>query len=145
MKIRIPYHSSSASITGKRSRTIIEEILKFAHCRILKKVTAKNKPMKIEAEKLLRNGRIHIKVSCPGKYEIDIHFDSEEHLKSPRFVISARTLKWRRRARCHADCKEVRMFINKCVIPIILKHRKYFDLMVKSKWRCGCTELLKVE
>lgn len=145
MKIRIPLHTSSASITTKRSRMLIEEILAEANCRILRRVIAKGKPMKIEAEKLLSNGRIHIKVSCPARYEMDIHFDSEEHLKSPRFIISARTLKWRRRSRCYVDCREVRVFINRYVIPIVLKNRKYFDLMVRSKWKRGCTGLLKVE
>lgn len=96
--------------------------------------------MEIEAEKILKRGRIHIKASVPPKetkYVINTHFDSEKHirwLRRPTLNIRSYSLD---------DCRQVRIFANEHIIPLILKHRTHYRLRTKNKpkWKLKAESL----
>ena len=98
----------------KRSKVLVNEILRAGNCRILESRLVKGSGVRIEAEKPLRNGRIHIRVSKRGeKYILEIHFDPFKH-----FDIMHSS-----EAHSIRDCTEVREFVKEYVDPIIRKHR----------------------
>lgn len=131
----MPLHTTPSSLTRVRSRELIRRILLDAGCYILKEKPGPKRTIKIEAEKLLKKGRIHVKASCQkGNYEIDVHLDSEIHRIRPRPTRS--------RAHYSKDCKEVRLFLNRYVIPLILQHRDHFHRKKNDHW-LFCNTLLE--
>jgi len=115
MKMKIP---QTRGRKLKSSKKLVNEILLNGNCRILKRVKIKGKGVKIEAEKPLKNGRLHIRVSNPdGHYTLDIHFDPAKHfdiLQPPPKIIR--------------DCEEIRDFIKECAIPVLKKYRPNYSL-----------------
>jgi len=113
MKIRIP---PTRGRRLKRSRKLVNEILSNGNCKILKRVEIKGRGRRIEAEKPLKNGRLHIKVSNhDGQYMLDIHFDPTEHFDILRHLPPIR------------DCEEIRNFVEDYVIPILKKYRPNYS------------------
>jgi len=118
VRIGIPRRRSEKE---KRSRKVILEILKSGECTILKRIRRKGKGERIEAEKQLKNGRLHMRVSNrTGKYVLDIHFDPTRH-----FTFPTPPPKAKKESGIYplTNCWEIRDFINRHVIPIIKKYR----------------------
>jgi len=102
----------------KQSKALVNEILLNGNCKILKQVEIKGKGVKIEAEKPLKNGRLHIIVSNPyGRYVLDIHFDPAKHFN----ILHPPP------TRARYNCKEIIDFIEEFVIPIIRKYRPNYS------------------
>ena len=127
MKIRI---APTRRRKLKHSIELVNEILLSGNCKIIKRVKIKGKGTKIEAEKPLKNGRLHIKVSNPhGHYIMDIHFDPVKH-----FDILHPSPKTKRKLGMYSksDCKEVRDFVNEHVFPLLQKYRPTDSI---SQWK----------
>ena len=109
----------------KRSKALVNEILLNGKCKILKRVKIEGKGVRIEAEKPLKNGRLHIIVSNPhGRYILNIHFDPTKHfgILHPPPAIKSKLGMYP-----IYNCKEIMDFVEEFIIPVIRKYRPNYS------------------
>jgi hypothetical protein len=127
----IPQHTSLESLSQVRTINVIRAILimsKFVHIR---EESGPQRTTIFYAEYLLEKGRIHFKAKIDGgHYVIDIHYDSEQHLRKPRRLTYGKS-------KTIVDNWEVRQFINQFILPTILANRKLYHYRMHNgdKWR----------
>ncbi len=111
MRITIPHHKGKQT----ESLKLIKTILSNAECRITNCVKIKGKETKIEAEKSMRGGRIHIRTwqDEEKKYVIELHFDPPSHFDP---VSRRNSLK---------ECREVSYFAREYILSLLERNRSY--------------------
>lgn len=125
MHIRIPQHTTRASLSSVRTRDMIRGIMVISVCKNFRERPGHDRTIELLAEKKVRNGRIHVKAECmAGHYVLDIHYDSEKHLKRPDRITRGKSFSVQ-------DCLEVRRFLNQFVLPIILANRTHYHFRVR--------------